>query len=67
LGKIKCIQHFSYKPSEKRDYLGDQGVEGIIILKCWNYGYVPEEWNIVLPLFKRGDRENFYNYRGISL
>ena len=30
---------------------------------------IPDEWNlsIIVPIFKKGDRNNFNNYRGISL
>jgi hypothetical protein len=36
---------------------------------CWNYGDIPEEWRkaIVIPIHKKGDRNNPDNYRGISL
>jgi len=35
----------------------------------WIYGYIPEEWRtaIVIPIHKKGDRNNTDNYRGISL
>jgi hypothetical protein len=36
---------------------------------CWIYGDIPEEWKtaIVMPIHKKGDRNNPDNYRGISL
>jgi sorting nexin-29 len=36
---------------------------------CWIYGHIPEEWRIavVVPIYKKGDRKNCNNYRGISL
>jgi len=36
---------------------------------CWIYGDIPEEWRtaIVIPIHKKGDRNNADNYRGISL
>jgi hypothetical protein len=36
---------------------------------CWIYGNIPEEWRtaIVIPIHKKGDRNNPDNYRGISL
>ena len=36
---------------------------------CWIYGDIPEEWStaIVIPIHKKGDRNNLDNYRGISL
>jgi len=34
---------------------------------CWIYGDIPEEWRtaIVIPIHKKGDRNNPDNYRGI--
>jgi len=36
---------------------------------CWIYGDIPEEWRtaIVIPIHKKGDRNNPDNYRGIGL
>jgi len=36
---------------------------------CWIYGDIPEEWRtaIVMPIHKKGERNNPDNYRGISL
>ena len=36
---------------------------------CCIYGDIPEEWRtaIVIPIHKKGDRNNPDNYRGISL
>jgi hypothetical protein len=36
---------------------------------CWIYGHIPEEWRIavIVPVYKKGDRKNCNNYRGISL
>lgn len=36
---------------------------------CWSSGYVPEEWNeaLIYPLYKKGDKSECSNYRGISL
>ena len=35
---------------------------------CWIYGDIPEEWRtaIVIPIHKKGDKNNPDNYRGIS-
>jgi len=34
---------------------------------CWIYGDIPKEWRtaIVIPTYKKGDRNNPDNYRGI--
>jgi hypothetical protein len=36
---------------------------------CWIYRDIPEEWRtaIVIPMYKKGDRNNPHNYSGISL
>ena len=36
---------------------------------CWFYGDIPEDWRtaIVIPIHRKGDRNNPDNYRGISL
>ena len=36
---------------------------------CWIFGDIPEEWRtaIVIPIHKKGERNNLDNYRGISL
>jgi len=41
----------------------------IFLNVCWNYGDIPEEWRtaIVIPIHKKGDRNNPDYYRGISL
>lgn len=40
-----------------------------IIKKCWKEEKIPENWSksTIVPLYKRGDKENIKNYRGISL
>ena len=40
-----------------------------LILNIWKYEKIPEEWTeaIIIPLLKKGDRQDFSNYRGISL
>lgn len=40
-----------------------------LLNRCWKTGHVPEEWNlaIVIPIYKKGNRHDCNNYRGISL
>jgi len=35
---------------------------------CWIYGDIPKVWRtaVVIPIHKKGDRNNSDNYRGIS-
>jgi len=35
----------------------------------WRKGTIPRDWrkSIIVPLYKRGEREKVENYRGISL
>jgi hypothetical protein len=37
--------------------------------KVWKEGTIPDDWSkgIVVPIFKKGDRRDPFNYRGISL
>lgn len=36
---------------------------------CWKSGHIPEEWRMakIYPVYKKGDRQNCENYRGISV
>ena len=36
---------------------------------AWKLGKTPREWqtNVIIPIFKKGDRKQCTNYRGISL
>ena len=40
-----------------------------IIVSIWNKEELPEEWkeSIIVPIYKKGDKTDFNNYRGISL
>ena len=40
-----------------------------IIQKAWEEGKIPEDWNkaIIVPIYKKGNRMECSNYRGISL
>ena len=40
-----------------------------IINRAWTLGKIPTEWgkSIICPIYKKGDRNNCSNYRGISL
>ena len=58
-------------PAEILKNLGDEGILWMteIFNKCWNESKTPESWNksIVCPIFKKGDKTNCKNYRGIAL
>ena len=57
------------------DELLKQGGEGIktwlyrIVQAAWAQNKIPSEWGkaLICPLFKKGERQNCKNYRGISL
>ena len=40
-----------------------------LINSVWNKEELPEEWkeSIILPIYNKGDKTDFSNYRGISL
>jgi len=40
-----------------------------LIISIWNKEELPEEWkeSISVPIYKKGDKRNCSNYRGISL
>jgi hypothetical protein len=39
-----------------------------LIISIWNKKELPEEWKelIIVPIYKKGDKTNCSNYRGIS-
>ena len=36
---------------------------------AWKFGKTPKDWqtDVIIPIFKKGDRKHCTNYRGISL
>ena len=57
------IELIKYSPPSLRNRLL------LLLNECWKAGSIPEDWKeaITLPIFKRGDKNNCNNYRGISL
>ena len=40
-----------------------------LIIAIWNKEELPEEWkeSVIVPIYKKGDKTEYNNYRGISL
>ena len=40
-----------------------------LVRQIWEEERIPEEWNktIIVPIYKKGDRDRCENYRGIAL
>lgn len=57
--------------NELLKYGGDIVIEVLwhFFNKAWTEEVVPEEWSkaVIVPLFKKGDKQDPFNYRGISL
>lgn len=51
--------------------LGEKGIRVLtkICNKAWSEGKIPRDWEIgiILPIFKKGDKRECKNYRGITL
>uniref|UniRef100_A0A1B0CKX3 Reverse transcriptase domain-containing protein n=2 Tax=Lutzomyia longipalpis TaxID=7200 RepID=A0A1B0CKX3_LUTLO len=58
-------------PAELVKYGGDELHKRIygLIRKIWVTGKMPDDWNVavIVPIYKKGDRLDCANYRGISL
>lgn len=58
-------------PGEIVKYGGERLVEEIfeLIREIWNKEQIPMEWteSVIIPIFKKGDKSECSNYRGISL
>jgi hypothetical protein len=58
-------------PAELLKYGGDEVVRLIhkLIMDIWEKEYVPKEWqkSIICPIYKKGDKFECMNYRGIAL
>ena len=58
-------------PTEIRKSTGEDGILWMreIINKCGDEGRAPTEWNksVLCPIFKKGDKTDCRNYRGIAL
>lgn len=58
-------------PAELLKKGGDSLVDQLyhLISNIWNREKMPEDWKeaLIIPVFKKGDRATFGNYRGISL
>lgn len=58
-------------PMEAWKYAGEGVKKGLeeLLNQIWEEGTIPKDWrtSIIVPLYKRGDKEKTGNYRGISL
>jgi len=56
---------------EALKYAGDAALTHLLSIfnKAWNSSCAPKQWreNIIIPIFKKGNRSSMNNYRGITL
>ena len=57
--------------AEMLKYMGKEGIKLLheIIATTWSTKQIPDDWKtaVILPLYKKGDKRECGNYRGISL
>lgn len=66
----KSAGHDKITP-EMIKYSGEEGynILQLVYNKIWQTGKVPKDWElgVVIPIYKKGDKRNCNNYRGITL
>ena len=73
LKKLKCSKSPGYDGIPSEFFKFSSAVITPFLHVLFNFifesGYFPEDWaiGVIVPLFKKGDRNNVNNYRGISL
>lgn len=69
--KMKKAMGIDSIPTKAWKYAGERLWNRLMELlnMIWHNGTIPKDWrkNIIVPLYKRGDKEKTGNYRGISL
>ena len=67
---VRHLVRIEYLPELLKN-MGEAGMSWLLdlCLGFWNTGGVPEDWgkDLICPIYKKGDKTDCSNYRGISL